>query len=116
PYRQPVLAGPEARCVGEAVAVVVAESAYAAADGAEAVRVTYTPLPAAITVEAALAPGAPRVHAEWPGNDAGPALGDVGDGGALDRAAVVVEARLSIPRSTGVPIEPRGVLAVPEAP
>src|SRR5438093_8151871 len=37
PYLQPVIAGPDARCVGEAVAVVVAESAYLAADGAEAV-------------------------------------------------------------------------------
>src|SRR5262249_25160777 len=36
PYVHPVIAGPEARCVGEAVAVVVAESAYLAADGADA--------------------------------------------------------------------------------
>jgi carbon-monoxide dehydrogenase large subunit len=116
PYRQPVLAGARVRCVGEAIAVVVAESAYRAADGVEALRVAYTPLPAATTVETALAPDAPRVYSEWPGNDAGPAVGDVGDPGGLDRAAVVVEARLHVPRAAGVPIEPRGVLAVPDTP
>jgi aerobic carbon-monoxide dehydrogenase large subunit len=80
-----------------------------------AVRVAYTPLPAATTVEAALAPDAPRVYADWPGNDAGPSAGDVGDPG-LDAAPFVVDVSLRIPRSTGVPIEPRGVLAVPETP
>lgn len=117
PYRQPVLAGPEARCIGEAVAVVVANNAYVAADAVQAVSVHYTPLPAATSVEAALAPGAPRVYPEWPGNDAGPSAGDVGDpAGGLDAASVVVEAHLRVPRVTGVPIEPRGVLAVPEGP
>src|SRR6266852_214805 len=55
-------------CAGEAVAVVVAESAYVAADGAEAVRVDYTPLPASTMVAAARAAGAPRVYADWPDN------------------------------------------------
>jgi carbon-monoxide dehydrogenase large subunit len=116
PYRQPVLAGPEARCVGEAVAVVVADDAYAAADGVRAVRVGYTPLPAATTVAAALAPDAPRVYAEWPGNDAGLSASDVGDATALEAAPIVVEASARVPRVTGVPIEPRGVLAAPDTP
>jgi carbon-monoxide dehydrogenase large subunit len=116
PYHQPVLAGPTARCVGEAVAVVVAESAYLASDGADAVRVDYTPLPASTTIAAARAPGAPRVYPEWPDNEAGPSDSDVGDAArGLDAADVVVEATLRVPRSGGIPIEPRGVLAVPEA-
>src|SRR6187551_2408682 len=41
------------------VAVVVAESAAAAADAADLVEVDYTPLPAAVDVEEAVAPGAP---------------------------------------------------------
>ena len=115
PYRQPVLAGPETRCVGEIVAVAIAEDAYRAADAALAVRVDYTPLPAAASVEAALAPGAPRVYADWPDNDAGLSTGDVGDvDQGFSNAAVVVEARFQIPRAAGMPIEPRGVLAVPE--
>jgi len=49
--------------VGQPVAVVVAESAEAAADGVEQVRVDYDPLPAAVTPEEALRPNAPLV---WP--------------------------------------------------
>src|SRR5262245_37772228 len=112
PYHQPVLAGPNARCVGEAVAVVVAESAYLASDGADAVRVHYAPLAASTTITAARAPGAPRVYPEWPDNEAGPSDSDVGDAArGLDAADVVVEASLRVPRSGGIPIEPRGVLA-----
>src|SRR5438552_16839392 len=116
PYRHPVLAGPEVRCVGEAVAVVVAEDVYVAADAVLAVRIDYTPLPAATTVTAALAAGAPRVHAEWPDNDAGVSANDVGNvASGFAAAAAVVQARLRVPRAAGMPIEPRGVLAVPEA-
>ena len=116
PYRHPVLAGPEVRCVGEAVAVVVAEDVYVAADAVLAVRIDYTALPAATTVTAALAAGAPRVHAEWPDNDAGVSASDVGDvASGFAAAAAVVQARLRMPRAAGIPIEPRGVLAVPDA-
>ncbi|MBI1847479.1 MAG: xanthine dehydrogenase family protein molybdopterin-binding subunit, partial [Candidatus Rokubacteria bacterium] len=115
-YAQPVLAGPEVRHAGEAIAVVVADDPYRAADGRDAVAVDYTVLPAATTVEAALAPGAPRVHAAWPDNVAGPADGAVGDVAAGFAAAdVVIEMTLAMPRVAPVPIEPRGVLADPGA-
>ena len=68
PYIHPVLAGRRVRHVGEAVAVVVASDPYVAADGVEQVTVSYEPLPAAISPEAASAAGAPRVNAEWPDN------------------------------------------------
>ena len=45
-YVHPVMAGDRVRHVGEAVAVVVADDPYRAADGAEAVIVDYQPLPA----------------------------------------------------------------------
>jgi carbon-monoxide dehydrogenase large subunit len=114
-YRHPVLAGPEARCVGEAVAVVVADDVYAATDALAALRIDYTPLPAATTVAAALAATAPRVHREWPDNDAGASSNDVGDvAGGFATATAVVEMHLRVPRAAGMPIEPRGVLAVPD--
>src|SRR5207253_80213 len=47
-YRHPVLASNRVRHVGEAVAVVVADDAYRAADAAEAVVVEYEPLAAAV--------------------------------------------------------------------
>src|SRR5262245_58893587 len=60
PYAQPAIAGAKARHAGEAVAVVVAEDVYRATDAAQAVDVRYDVLPAAATVDAALASGAPR--------------------------------------------------------
>src|SRR5471032_1661657 len=49
------------RHVGEAVALVVAETAAQALDAAEAVAVDYAPLPWVADATAALAPGAPTV-------------------------------------------------------
>ena len=116
PYRHPALVARVARYAGEAVAVVVADDPYRAADAAEAVRVTYTVLPAAATLDAALAPGAPRVFDAWPDNVAGPAASGAGDvDGGFARAAVIAEARLDFPRVAAAPIEPRGVLAIPAA-
>ncbi|RYI13095.1 MAG: hypothetical protein EON48_12835, partial [Acetobacteraceae bacterium] len=56
------------RHVGEAVAFVVAETAAQARDAAEAIEVGYDPLPAIVDSRAALAPGAPQIWPEAPGN------------------------------------------------
>lgn len=112
---QPVFAVPIVRYAGEVVAVVIAETPYQAADAAESVTVAYTPLPAAGTAEAALEPGAPRVFDAWPDNVAGLSTASVGEPAQpLSGADVVVEARLGLARVAGAPIEPRGILVVPE--
>jgi aerobic carbon-monoxide dehydrogenase large subunit len=117
PYAQPAIAGPEVRHAGEAVAVVVADDVYRATDAAHVVDVRYDVMAAAATVDAALAPGAPRVFAEWPDNAAGPSDGVVGDvTRGFAEAHVVVEAKLHVPRLAAMPIEPRGVLVQPEPP
>ena len=112
PYVHPVLAGTVVRHAGEALAVVVADDPYRAADGAERLRIDYEPLPAATTPAAALAAHAPRVHASWPDNLAVRTQSSVGDAarGFAD-AAVVVDADITYPRMTGSPIETRGVVA-----
>jgi len=116
-YAQPAIAGPKVRHAGEAVAVVVADDAYGAADAADAVEVRYETLPAAATVEAALAPGAARVFDEWPDNVAGPSTGTVGDvARGFAQAHAIVEAGLTVPRIAAMPIEPRGIVALPDAP
>src|SRR5439155_6308410 len=87
------------RAVGEAVAVVVADDAARAADGAAAVVVDYEPLALAATVDAAQATGAPRVFDEWPDNVAGLTQGDVGDDErGFSEAQEVVEVELAVPR------------------
>ncbi|HSE03593.1 MAG TPA: xanthine dehydrogenase family protein molybdopterin-binding subunit, partial [Methylomirabilota bacterium] len=115
PYHHPIMAGRRARHVGEIVAVVIADDPYIAADGAEHVAVAYEPLPAALSPEAAAAPGAPRVNEAWPDNLASVTTSAKGDPErALAGADVVVAARLSYPRVAGMPLETRGVLAAPD--
>ena len=66
PY--PAMPRDRVRHVGEAVAVVIAETRAAAEVAADAVVVDYEPLDAAVDAEAALSPSAPQVWPEAPGN------------------------------------------------
>ncbi|MEI7770030.1 MAG: molybdopterin cofactor-binding domain-containing protein, partial [Chloroflexales bacterium] len=60
---QPVLCADVVRFVGDKVALVAAESRAAAEAAARLVRVEYADLPALSDPQAAMAPGAPLVHA-----------------------------------------------------
>src|SRR4030081_1287616 len=64
----PAMAPETVRFVGQAVAVVIAETKNQARDAAEAVMVDYEVLPAAADIRAAIKPGAPQLHPEAPGN------------------------------------------------
>jgi carbon-monoxide dehydrogenase large subunit len=55
PGNQPLLAGDRVRYVGQAIALVLAESRYVAEDAAELVSIDYEPLPTVASVEEALA-------------------------------------------------------------
>src|SRR6056297_115166 len=57
-----------ARYVGDAIAVVVAESQDIARRAAEMVELDYEELPATVFADKALADGAPQVHENVPGN------------------------------------------------
>ncbi len=65
---RPALAAGKVRFVGEAVAMVVGESALAAHDALGAIEIEYRDLPPVVTTEDALAAGAPQLHANVPGN------------------------------------------------
>ena len=62
------LARGRVRHVGEPVALVIAETREQALDAAELIDVDYEPLPAVIDARVAMAPGAPLLHDEAPGN------------------------------------------------
>ncbi|HZT51030.1 MAG TPA: xanthine dehydrogenase family protein molybdopterin-binding subunit [Stellaceae bacterium] len=115
PFRSPHLPLPSdrARFVGEAVAMVVAESVAAAKDAAERVMVRYEPLPPVTATAAAAAPGAPRLYDEARSNTCIDAM--VGDRAATEaafaRAAHRVRLETWIQRVTGVPMEPRAAVA-----
>ncbi|MGE0564835.1 MAG: xanthine dehydrogenase family protein molybdopterin-binding subunit [Pseudolabrys sp.] len=67
PFR-PVLAGERVTYVGEAVAMVVAETALQAQDAADMVTVDYEETPAVVDILEAQKSGAPQVHKDAPGN------------------------------------------------
>ncbi|HEY2770820.1 MAG TPA: xanthine dehydrogenase family protein molybdopterin-binding subunit [Solirubrobacteraceae bacterium] len=68
PCATPVLADGKVRMVGEPIALIVAESRYLAEDGAAAVGVKLEPLTPLLTMDEALADGAPVIHDEAPQN------------------------------------------------
>ena len=109
PDRQ-LLQSRRVRFMGDPVAVVVAETAAAAEDAVEQIRVDYAPLPVAASLDSALAPGAPSLHPE--GNEA---YSWTGGGGDVDRAFaeadVVTELEVRVQRVIPNAIEPRAVVA-----
>ncbi|MGF1559008.1 MAG: xanthine dehydrogenase family protein molybdopterin-binding subunit [Flavobacteriaceae bacterium] len=68
--KHPLLAKDKILHVGEAVAIVIAETLELARDAAELVKVSYQGLPAVTDPKKAMQPGAPLVHEEWPDNAA----------------------------------------------
>ncbi|HTY76258.1 MAG TPA: xanthine dehydrogenase family protein molybdopterin-binding subunit [Candidatus Bathyarchaeia archaeon] len=110
------LARDRVRYVGEPMALVIAESRYAAEDALERITVDYEPLPAISDVEAGLRPDAPRLHPDWPDNLAVSFTAEIGDTDAAFRgAAVVISERIAVQRYAGMPLETRAVLAVPDS-
>jgi aerobic carbon-monoxide dehydrogenase large subunit len=107
----------KARFVGEAVAIVVAETVHAAKDGAERVEIDYEVLPAVVETVAAARQDAPRVHEGARSNVCFDAV--LGDAAATDaafaRAAHVTRFATWVQRVTGVPMEPRAALAAYDA-
>ena len=111
PIQHPLAAG-RASFQGEPVALVLARSRAVAEDAAELIEVDYAPLPAMAD------------YRRWQDGDAPPAHPELGDNlawscdivhgdvdAAFAAAALVVEDEIVFTRHTGVPLEPRTVLA-----
>jgi aerobic carbon-monoxide dehydrogenase large subunit len=100
------------RHVGDPVAFVVAETRELARDAAELVKVDYRVLPAVVGAKAALAPGAPQLWEEAPGNLS--YVFEKGDkaavAAAMKAAAHLVEIELINNRLVVAPIEPRAAI------
>jgi len=112
---RPLIAGERVRFAGEIVGAVVAPDRYAADDAVQAADVEIEPLPPVVTFEEALAPGAPLVHDGVPGNVYFAGRRTYGDpAAAFARADLVVDGEVVHPRVAAAPIEPRGVVAVPD--
>jgi carbon-monoxide dehydrogenase large subunit len=99
--------------VGEPVAFVIADTPAQARDAAEAIAVEYETLPAVVESRAALAPGAPQLWPEAPGNCA--FRFERGDRAATEAgfaaAAHVITLELINNRVHALPMEPRTAVA-----
>ncbi len=108
----PVLATDRVRYVGEPVAVVIAETAAQAQDGADRVELDLADLPAASDVARALAPGAPAIWPEAPDNLS--LDWEDGDAAAVEAAfqaaAHVARVRLQDTRVAPSALEPRAAI------
>jgi len=102
-YLQPVLAHTEVRYVGEPLAVVIGEDPYACEDAAELVEMDFAERSVVLDARSADAPVAAELTRGY---------GDVE--AAFTQARHVVRIELAIGRHSGVPLEPRCLLAVPD--
>jgi carbon-monoxide dehydrogenase large subunit len=98
--------------VGEAIAIVVADSRYCAEDAAAKVDVTYDPLPTIADCRDAVKDGAARAHSRLAHNRAATFKVGYGDAeAAFARAAHVFKEEMWQHRGCGHALECRGVIA-----
>ncbi len=108
PVGQPVLADGVVRFVGEPVAAAIAASAAAAEDIAEQVELIIDETAPVVDAQAALAAGAPQVHAEAPGNVIVEARFKTADfNAAWKSAAKIVKVDARSHRQNATPMEAR---------
>ncbi|HJU15912.1 MAG TPA: xanthine dehydrogenase family protein molybdopterin-binding subunit [Stellaceae bacterium] len=110
PYRQPVLARDHVRYVGEPVAVVFAADPYVAEDVADLVLPEIAPLTPCLDACAPATDFAPGLSTE--AAVVQKSYGDIE--AAFANAHAVVALELTVGRHSGVPLETRGAIAVPE--
>ena len=111
------LATEKVRYVGDAAAVVIAETQALARIAAEAVEVDYEVLPAVSNAARALENGAPEIHDNAPGNliydwEIGE---EAATDAALSEAAHVTEMEITNNRLSPNPMEPRSAVATYDA-
>ncbi|HZU66341.1 MAG TPA: xanthine dehydrogenase family protein molybdopterin-binding subunit [Ktedonobacteraceae bacterium] len=110
PERRPMAIG-KARYAGDAVAVVVAESLYAAMDARDLVEVEYEPLEAVTDAEQALQGDAPLLYEETGSNVAFTSQMRGGDiASAFEQADQIVRLRVVNQRLAPSSIEPRACM------
>ncbi len=109
----PALAAGKVNCVGDAVAVVIAETMAQGRDAAEKVKVEYEVLPAVVDPAKAQVAGAPQIHPDIPKNTI--YQWHLGDAKAVEAAFAAAKhvTSLDIVNNRLVPnaIEPRAAIA-----
>jgi carbon-monoxide dehydrogenase large subunit len=112
----PALARGAVHCAGVPVAAVAARSRAQAQDAANAIEIDYEPLPGVANAEEALEPGAPLAREEL---DSNVCYTLTKNGGNVDKAFAqadhVFTMHIASPRQVALAMEPRGIVASPDA-
>ncbi len=109
----PLLVQDKVRHVGDGVAIIIAETRYAARDAADLIEVDYEELDAVVAADKAMEPGAPKVHDDFPDNAAFDwALGNPSEevDAAIDAAHHVTTLEFINQRLVANAIEPRSAI------
>jgi len=112
PIGHPILADGVVRFAGECIAAAIAPTEEEAEDIADSIEIEIAEMPALVDARDALAPGAPELHADAPGNvivDAAVKTADFDAAWAGAHKIVSVEARSR--RQNATPMEPRAAHA-----
>ncbi len=111
----PCLVADKVRYMGDAIAIVAADTAEIAAEAAEMIRVEYEPLPVVDNPVFAHSDQAPLVHEQWPSGNLLKHIrvqhGDISQG--FDQADVIVERTYHTPTTEHAFLEPECSIAVP---
>src|SRR5205823_4685609 len=111
-FLQRPLADGVVRYSGEPVAVIVADTRYAAEDAAELLDIDYEPIDVVLDSDDAVAAGAPLLQPQAGTNVAGRLVVEYGEvERAFAEADAVVSGEFRIQRHAAVPLETRGLLA-----
>jgi len=112
-YDETVFCHDRVRYVGDEIAAVAAVDKETAEEAVGLIKVDYEELPAVLTIEEAMAEGAPRLHDEFPGNisaEVHQEFGNVAE--ALKASDLIKTTTFKNKRQDGAFLEPPGCIAV----
>ncbi len=112
-YDETLFCEDKVRYVGDEIAAVAAVDQETAQEAVSLIRVDFEELPAVLTVEEALAEGAPQLHEEYPGNYTAQVHQEFGDVRAGFEACDLIKSTTFVnKRQDAAFIEPPGCIAV----
>jgi 4-hydroxybenzoyl-CoA reductase subunit alpha len=111
-YDETLFCSDKVRYVGDEVAAVAAVDRETAQEALALIRVEYEELPAAFSIQEAMAESAPRLHDEYPGNICAEVHQEFGDvAAALAECDIVKTTTFTNKRQDAAFIEPMGCIA-----
>ncbi|BBO93127.1 xanthine dehydrogenase family protein molybdopterin-binding subunit [Desulfosarcina ovata] len=111
-YDETVFCHDKVRYVGDEIAAVAAIDRETAEKAVELIKVEYEPLPVVLTIEDAMAEGAPQLHEKYPRNITGEVHQEFGDvAAAFKQCDLIKTTTVKNKRQDGGFIEPQGCIA-----